>query len=162
MNKQEYDRKRHADRYHNDDRFYLRKKLSAMLWRCKTLPYYKGLKIHQEWLDNPDSFIEWALNNGWKRGLEIDRIDSTKGYSPDNCRFVTRKVNARNRQYATTDFEKGTRKCSQCGIVKSLSDFHRGGKAGRRYNCKECNNKKRREERKILSPGAQRQSWLVA
>jgi hypothetical protein len=34
--------------------------------------------------------------NGWHEGLQIDRIDNNKGYSPDNCRFVTPKENLRN------------------------------------------------------------------
>lgn len=42
-------------------------------------------------------FESWALSHGWARGLQIDRIDGTKGYSPDNCRFVTAVQNRRNR-----------------------------------------------------------------
>jgi hypothetical protein len=38
------------------------------------------------------------MSHGWKRGLEIDRIDNNGGYSPDNCRFVDRKTNMRNRR----------------------------------------------------------------
>lgn len=42
-------------------------------------------------------FEAWATANGWAPGLQIDRIDGSKGYSPDNCRFVTTVQNRRNR-----------------------------------------------------------------
>lgn len=61
------------------------------------LYYDKGIKICDEWLNNFDSFENWCVNNGYKKGLHIDRIDSNKGYNPNNCRFVTPKENANNR-----------------------------------------------------------------
>ncbi|HBB2114862.1 TPA: hypothetical protein J9582_000105 [Escherichia coli] len=56
----------------------------------------KGITICDEWLNDSSKFIEWALNNGYQEGLEIDRIDNDKGYSPDNCRWVTHAENMRN------------------------------------------------------------------
>lgn len=54
--------------------------------------YKKGIKVCEEW-DKPIegfyNFYKWALENGYEEGLSIDRIDSNKGYSPDNCRFIT-------------------------------------------------------------------------
>ena len=55
----------------------------------------KGIRICQEWLDNPELFEEWSLENGYEDNLTIDRIDSTKDYCPDNCRWVTLEDNAK-------------------------------------------------------------------
>jgi hypothetical protein len=35
------------------------------------------------------------LDNGYEANLTIDRIDSTKDYCPDNCRWVTLEDNAK-------------------------------------------------------------------
>lgn len=60
----------------------------------------RGITICDEWKNNPEIFIKWGIENGYKKGLEIDRIDNSdnKKYSPTNCRFVTRKQNSNNRR----------------------------------------------------------------
>ena len=55
----------------------------------------KGIKICDEWLDNPKSFEDWALANGYQDNLTIDRIKEDKDYSPDNCRWITGEDNAK-------------------------------------------------------------------
>lgn len=57
----------------------------------------RGITVCKEWHE-AKIFVEWALNNGYKKGLQLDRIDNDKGYSPDNCRFVTPSENSRNRR----------------------------------------------------------------
>lgn len=79
--------------------------LSKIHYRCENENHseYKnyggrGITVCKEWsMDNAAAFISWAKENGWKPGLQIDRIDNNKGYQPDNCRFVTRKENCRNK-----------------------------------------------------------------
>lgn len=66
--------------------------------------YYKDRNIQMcpEWLDKNhgfERFQEWALANGYKEGLSIDRIDNDKGYSPDNCRWVDSYVQANNKRH---------------------------------------------------------------
>lgn len=46
---------------------------------------------------NYREFREWCLSNGYEVGLDIDRIDNSQGYNPENCRFVNRKINNNNR-----------------------------------------------------------------
>lgn len=60
----------------------------------------KGIKVCEEW-DNAENgstnFIEWAYENGYSDELSIDRIDSFKGYSPSNCRWVNKEIQTLNR-----------------------------------------------------------------
>ena len=61
--------------------------------------YYggKGVAICDEWLLSFENFFDWAINNGYNENLTIDRIDSEKEYSPDNCKWSTKKEQAYNR-----------------------------------------------------------------
>lgn len=58
----------------------------------------RGITVCEEWRTNPASFIEWAMANGWQRGLELDRKNNDGNYEPGNCRFITHKENCRNRR----------------------------------------------------------------
>ncbi len=58
----------------------------------------RGIRVCDEWLNDPIKFGDWAKENGFKKGLQIDRVNSDGPYSPDNCRFVTAKENCRNRR----------------------------------------------------------------
>ncbi|ULF48725.1 hypothetical protein [Bacillus phage BillyBob] len=55
----------------------------------------KGIEVCLEWRNSPTVFMEWALANGYNDELTIDRVDSTKGYAPDNCRWITLSENSR-------------------------------------------------------------------
>ena len=72
-------------------------KTPSAMKNAKTGPYYAGCTVCDEWLDF-SNFARWALANGFKPELEIDRIDNERGYSPDNCRWVTHSVQMRNRR----------------------------------------------------------------
>lgn len=57
----------------------------------------KGIKVCDEWDNDYFSFKKWAEKNGLVKGLQVDRIDNSKGYSPENCRVTTNKINVNNR-----------------------------------------------------------------
>lgn len=87
----------------------------AMLSRCnnpknKNYKNYggRGITVYKEWY-NPVIFYDWAMENGYRDDLTIDRIDNNKGYYPENCRWVTRleqQHNLRSNIYVTLNGEK--------------------------------------------------------
>lgn len=79
----------------------------------------KGITVCDEWLHNYRAFRAWAYANGYrddlpKGGCTIDRIDAKKGYSPDNCQWLSLEENNKRRdmrhvtyngkEYTTTEF----------------------------------------------------------
>lgn len=66
-----------------------------------------GIKVCDEWNDYK-TFREWSFENGYKPAdkdtpkkdrMSIDRIDPKKGYSPDNCRWITVSENSQYRKH---------------------------------------------------------------
>ena len=91
--------------------------LSGIKGRCrnKNNPGYKnygerGIKVCDEW-DSLTVFYNWAVNNGYREDLFIDRIDNNGNYCPENCRWVTRKENNRNKRNNTLVSFDGKEQC---------------------------------------------------
>lgn len=61
----------------------------------------RGITMCKEWKEDYMSFYNWALAHGWKKGLTLDRVCNERGYSPYNCKFVSRRVQANNRSTNT-------------------------------------------------------------
>lgn len=61
----------------------------------------KGVVVCEEWLNDKTLFYKWALDNGYNKGLQLDKDINGNGlmYSPDKCMFVTAKQNNRARKY---------------------------------------------------------------
>lgn len=80
----------------------------AMKSRCyykKNIQYQnygeRGIKICDEWLDKGNGFINfynWAINNGYKDNLTIDRRNVNGNYEPNNCRWTSMKTQENNRR----------------------------------------------------------------
>ncbi len=75
----------------------------GMKKRCynkKEKNYYlyggRGITICEEWLNSFENFYNWAINNGYKEGLTIDRINVNGNYEPNNCRWSDLFVQANN------------------------------------------------------------------
>lgn len=56
----------------------------------------RGITVCDEWKDDFQVFYDWSMSHGYSDDLTIDRIDNDKGYSPDNCRWVTHSEQMRN------------------------------------------------------------------
>lgn len=110
----------------------LKRIFKGMKYRCYD-PNWKdyaryggaGIRVFQEWIEDPKLFENWVLNNGYKDNLTIDRIDSTKDYCPENCRWITLEENARRAgkvNWVTVDDETltGNQWAKKLGVGKNL------------------------------------------
>lgn len=79
--------------------------------------YYggRGITVCDEWRSSYETFRDWALANGYRKGLTLDRIDVNGNYCPENCRWATRKEQARNRR--SNVFYKGKCIAEWCEIL---------------------------------------------
>lgn len=67
---------------------------------CKNHTHYnsyggRGITICDEWRDDFQAFYEWAMANGFREGLTIDRIDVNGNYEPSNCQWLTKSENSK-------------------------------------------------------------------
>lgn len=89
----------------------------------------RGIKVCNEWHD-AKIFIDWALSNGWEEGLQLDRINNDGNYEPGNCRWVTRKVQARNKTNNRHVIYNGNRRLfievlEEHGIMPGTNEYKR-------------------------------------
>lgn len=71
----------------------------------------RGITVCKEWQKDFINFYNWAINNGYKDGLTIDRIDINGNYEPSNCKWATRfeqANNKRNNHFVTYNQETHT------------------------------------------------------
>lgn len=56
----------------------------------------KGIKVCEEW-DDYSSFYDWAIANGYNDNLTLERIDNNKNYEPNNCKWIPKSEQSKNR-----------------------------------------------------------------
>lgn len=102
---------------HNKSNTKIYKVYHSMIDRCSNhnMPNFshyggRGIKVCEEWKNNFEQFYEWAINNGYREGLSIDRIDVNGNYEPSNCRWVTTYVQNLNKRNSSFITYKGVRK----------------------------------------------------
>ena len=71
----------------------------------------RGITICDEWLNNPNSFYMWAYDNGYSQGLSIERIDVSMGYYPENCKFISKSDQSKNKTNTIMITIDGETKC---------------------------------------------------
>lgn len=77
----------------------------------------RGISVCDDWRNSYDDFRDWSYENGYADDLSIDRIDNSRGYSPENCRWAdsfTQANNTRRSRYITYG-----------GITHSISEWSR-------------------------------------
>lgn len=104
-----------------------------MKTRCSNskVPGYKdyggrNIKVCKAWLVF-ENFLRWSLEHGYKDGLSLDRINNQRGYSPSNCRWADRYVQANNKRsnlFVNIDYEGQTLKRYCLEHNKSYSAAH--------------------------------------
>lgn len=61
----------------------------------------RGITICEYW-NKFEVFKNWALCNGYKDNLTIDRINENGNYEPDNCRWATKKEQSEHKRKRKT------------------------------------------------------------
>ena len=75
----------------------------------------RGIIMCEIWKNNFESFYQWSISNGYKKGLTIDRIDNNGNYEPSNCRWVDRFIQNNNTRQAKL--------YTISGVTKTLSEW---------------------------------------
>lgn len=77
----------------------------------------RGITVCEEWMNSYEAFRDWALANGYRDDLSIDRKENDGPYCPENCRWATRREQANN--------TRKTRFLTYNGETHSVSEWAR-------------------------------------
>ena len=108
----------HGERHTRIYRIWLNMKSRCYIPKSSAFKHYggRGIRVCDDW-QKYEAFRDWAMANGYRDDLTLDRIDVNGNYSPDNCRWATFTEQANNTR-KTILIEYG-------GVVRSLHDWSR-------------------------------------
>lgn len=90
---------------------------NSMHQRCKSKPEYKNVPIDPRWCGSPNGFFNFLADMGKRpEGTSLDRIDGTKGYSPENCRWASFKAQTMNRSNSRNVFFEGEKMALEAAL----------------------------------------------
>ena len=67
--------------------------------RESSFPHYggRGITVCDEWNNSFEAFRDWAMANGYRDDLTLDRIDYNGNYEPSNCKWSTMEEQQNNK-----------------------------------------------------------------
>lgn len=77
----------------------------------------RGITVCDDWLNDFQSFYDWAMANGYKKGLTIERVDVNGNYEPSNCKWITKTEQNFNKTNSVFLTYKG--------VTKTLAEWSR-------------------------------------
>ncbi len=101
----------------------------------------RGIMVCPEW-NAFGAFRDWALANGYKPSLQIDRINNDGNYDPSNCRFATSKQQNRNR--------RDNHLVTINGVKRTIAEWAEG--AGIKYHTLRMRVNRGWREERLLAP----------
>ena len=117
---------RHGLRYH--PLYSILRNIKSRCYNANN-PSYKdyggrGIIVCDEWKNNVNAFYNWAITNGYKKGLTLDRKNNNGNYEPSNCQWATRFQQANNKRsnhYIVYNGERHTLK--EWSTILGISNF---------------------------------------
>jgi hypothetical protein len=100
---------------------------ACMCYRCKDTRNKdyggRGITVCDEWKKSFLAFYDWAISHGYSDGMTIERVDVNSDYTPNNCTFIPRAHQARNKRTTINVTINGETKCiAEWARIAGLSD----------------------------------------
>lgn len=85
----------------------------------KDYPNYggRGIKVCPEWMESFEAFRDWAMANGYRDDLTLDREDVNGNYDPNNCKWSTRTEQANNK--------RNNHKVTANGVTHTIAEWEK-------------------------------------